>query len=176
MIFYCLQLATNTPDGEAMLKDNDWFIVPYHNADGYEYSVKSTTLISLLFAIIMFPIKLATISYAKSFKVTGVTAFEVLKTFIPINAQRSQRYCKMLHLIVFLLGYLSDLPHINILRGSYMGTHVFLKIINELEKRFQMRGLLIILSLFRNEFNKFNNTGVQMLDSIYQMILSLLCK
>ena len=30
-----------------------------------------------------------------------------------------------------------------------------------------MRGLLSILSLFRNEFNKFNNTGVQMLDSLH---------
>ena len=30
-----------------------------------------------------------------------------------------------------------------------------------------------ILSLFRNEFNKFNNTGVRMLDSIYHMTLKL---
>ena len=30
-----------------------------------------------------------------------------------------------------------------------------------------MRGLLIILSLFRNELYKLNNTGVRMLDSIY---------
>ena len=30
-----------------------------------------------------------------------------------------------------------------------------------------MRGLLSILSLFRNEFNKFNNTGARMLDSVY---------
>ena len=29
-----------------------------------------------------------------------------------------------------------------------------------------MRGLSIILSLFRNEFNKFNNTGARMIDSI----------
>ena len=34
-----------------------------------------------------------------------------------------------------------------------------------------MRGLLSILSLFRNEFNKFNNTGARMLDSIYPMAL-----
>ena len=32
-----------------------------------------------------------------------------------------------------------------------------------------MQGLLSILSLFRNKFNKFNNTGAQMLDSIYHM-------
>ena len=30
-----------------------------------------------------------------------------------------------------------------------------------------------ILSLFRNKFNIFNNTGVQMLDSIYHMTLKL---
>ena len=29
-----------------------------------------------------------------------------------------------------------------------------------------MRGLSSILSLFRNEFNKFNNTGAPMLESI----------
>ena len=33
-----------------------------------------------------------------------------------------------------------------------------------------MRGLPSILSLFRNEFNKFNNTRARMLDSIYHMI------
>ena len=36
-----------------------------------------------------------------------------------------------------------------------------------------MKGLPSILSLFRNEFNKFNNTGAQMLDSIYHMTLKL---
>ena len=34
-----------------------------------------------------------------------------------------------------------------------------------------MRGLPSILSLFGNEFNKFNTTGAQMLDSIYHMTL-----
>ena len=37
-----------------------------------------------------------------------------------------------------------------------------------------MRGLLSILSLFRNKFNKFNNTRARMLDSIYYMTLRLL--
>ena len=36
-----------------------------------------------------------------------------------------------------------------------------------------MRGLPSILSLFRNEFNKFNNTRARMLDSIYHMTNSL---
>ena len=37
-----------------------------------------------------------------------------------------------------------------------------------------MRGLWSILSLFRNKFNKFNNTTAQILDSIYHMTLRLL--
>ena len=37
-----------------------------------------------------------------------------------------------------------------------------------------MRGLPSILSLFRNEFNKFNNTGARMLDSIYHMTSKIL--
>ena len=36
-----------------------------------------------------------------------------------------------------------------------------------------MRGLPSILSLFRNEFNKFNKTRARMLDSIYHMTNTL---
>ena len=39
-----------------------------------------------------------------------------------------------------------------------------------------MRGLPSILSLFRNEFNKFNNTRARMLNSICHMTLRLLWK
>ena len=59
-------------------------------------------------------------------------------------------------------------------RGSYMSAHVLLNLLNELGKRDKMRGLPSILSLFCNEFNKFNNTRARMLDSIYHMTLSLL--
>ena len=52
-------------------------------------------------------------------------------------------------------------------RESYMSVHVLLILLNELGKRDKMRGLPSILSLFRNEFNKFNNTRARMLDSIY---------
>ena len=52
-------------------------------------------------------------------------------------------------------------------RGSYMSTHVLLNLLKELGKRDEMRGLPSILSLIRNEFNKFNNTRARMLDSIY---------
>ena len=55
-----------------------------------------------------------------------------------------------------------------------MSAHVLLNFLNQLRKRDKMRGLLSILSLFRNEFIKFNNTGAQMLDSIYHMTLKLL--
>ena len=36
-----------------------------------------------------------------------------------------------------------------------------------------MRGLPNILSLFHNEFDKFNNTGAWMLDSIYYITFKL---
>ena len=59
-------------------------------------------------------------------------------------------------------------------RGFYISAHVLLNLLNELGKRDKMRGLSSIFSLFRNEFNKFNNTRARMLDSIYQMTLRLL--
>ena len=40
-----------------------------------------------------------------------------------------------------------------------MSAHVLLNLLNKLRKRIKMRGLPSILSLFRNNFNKFNNTG-----------------
>ena len=47
-------------------------------------------------------------------------------------------------------------------RGSYMSAHVLLNLLNELGKIYKMRGLPSILSLFRNELNKFNNTRARM--------------
>ena len=44
-------------------------------------------------------------------------------------------------------------------RRSYMSAHVFLNFLNELGKRDKIGGLPSILSLFRNQFNKFNDTG-----------------
>ena len=54
-----------------------------------------------------------------------------------------------------------------------MSAHVLLNLLNELGKRDKMRGLPSILSLFRNEFNKLNNTRARMLDSIYHMTNTL---
>ena len=53
-----------------------------------------------------------------------------------------------------------------------MSAHGILNLLNEFGKRDKMRGLPTILSLFRNEFNIFNNTGAQRLDSIYHMTLN----
>ena len=55
-----------------------------------------------------------------------------------------------------------------------MNVHVLMNLLNQLRKRDKMRGLPSFLSLFRNEFNKFNNTRAGMLDSIYHMTFRLL--
>ena len=44
----------------------------------------------------------------------------------------------------------------------YMSAHVLLNLLNKLRKRDKMRGLPVILSLFHNEFNKFNKTKARM--------------
>ena len=49
-----------------------------------------------------------------------------------------------------------------------MSAHVLLDLSNKLRK---MRSLPSVLSIFRNGFNRFNNTGARMLDSIYHMTL-----
>ena len=54
-----------------------------------------------------------------------------------------------------------------------MSAHVLLNLLNKWGKRDKMRGLPSILSLFRNEFNKFNNTKARMLDYIYHMTNTL---
>ena len=56
-----------------------------------------------------------------------------------------------------------------------MSAYVLLNLLNELGKRDKMRGLPSILSLFRNEFNKFNNTRGQMLDDIKITLKSHFC-
>ena len=55
-----------------------------------------------------------------------------------------------------------------------MSAHVLLNLLNQLGKSDKRRGLPSVLSFFRNKFNKFNNTGAPMLDSIYHMTLRLL--
>ena len=48
-----------------------------------------------------------------------------------------------------------------------MCAHVLLNLLNELGKRDKMRGLPSVLSLFRNEFYKFNNSRSRMLDPLF---------
>ena len=57
--------------------------------------------------------------------------------------------------MVGIYGSVIGLKH----RGPYMSAHVLLNLLNKLRKRDEMQGLPSILSLFRYEFNKFNNTG-----------------
>ena len=54
-----------------------------------------------------------------------------------------------------------------------MSAHVLLTLLNSMRKGDKMRGLPSILSLFRSEFNKFNNRRTRMLDSIHHMTLRL---
>ena len=61
-----------------------------------------------------------------------------------------------------------------IYRGSYMSAHVLLNLLNELRKRDKCEASRAFLYLFRNEFDKFNNTGSRMLNSFYHMTLKLL--
>ena len=52
-----------------------------------------------------------------------------------------------------------------------MSAHVLLNLLNKLGKKIRCEALPSTLSVFPNEFNKFNNTGARMQDSIYQMTL-----
>ena len=58
-------------------------------------------------------------------------------------------------------------------RGSYMSAYVLLNLLNNLRKSDQIRCFPSILSLFHNNFNKFNKTRARMVDSIYHMTLKL---
>ena len=59
-----------------------------------------------------------------------------------------------------------------IYRGSYMNAHVLLNLLNQLGEKIRCDAFPSILSVFSNEFNKFNNTGARMQDSIYHMTLN----
>ena len=53
-----------------------------------------------------------------------------------------------------------------------MSAHVSLNLLNKLRRGDKMLGLPSISSLFRSDFNKFNKSRAQILDSIYHMTLS----
>ena len=50
-----------------------------------------------------------------------------------------------------------------------MSAHVLLNLLNELGEKVRCEAVSSILSVFPNEFNKFNNTGARMQDSTYHM-------
>ena len=52
-----------------------------------------------------------------------------------------------------------------------MSAHVLLNLLNELEKNIRCEALPSILSIFPNEWNKFNDTRTRMQDFIYHMTL-----
>ena len=56
-----------------------------------------------------------------------------------------------------------------------MSAHVLFNSLNEFGKSDKMQGLSNILSPFLKKYNKFQNTGAQMLDSIYHITLKLFC-
>ena len=58
------------------------------------------------------------------------------------------------------------LPKLVFPRGPYTRAHVLLNLINELWEGNKIRGLPFVLSLFHNEFNKFNNIRARILESI----------
>ena len=89
-----------------------------------------------------------------------------------IVLHQSEIHCYYQRINFFCLDHTAHVAPLQ--RVSYMSAHVLLNLLNELGKRYKMRGLPSILSLFRNEFNKFNNTRARMLDSINHMKLRLL--
>ena len=54
-----------------------------------------------------------------------------------------------------------------------MSAHFLLNILNKLGERDKIGGLSSILSLFCNEFNKFNNTGARILNFIDHRTLKI---
>ena len=54
-----------------------------------------------------------------------------------------------------------------------MSAHVLLNLLNGLGEKIRCEAVPSILTIFPNEFNKLNNTGARMQDSIYHMTLKL---
>ena len=52
-----------------------------------------------------------------------------------------------------------------------MSAHVLLNLLNEWGEKIRYEAFPSILSVFPNAFNKFNNTGARMQDSIYHLTL-----
>ena len=64
-------------------------------------------------------------------------------------------------------GFFHSEAHTILFKGSYLSAHVLLNLLNELT--IKSEAPLNILLLYRNEFNKLNDSGAQMLDFMYHM-------
>ena len=98
--------------------------------------------------------------------------------FTHAKNQISQTFIKpmgMEKFISFMCGLYVDCFVSLVHKGSNMSAHVLLNLLYKLRKRDKMRGIPSILSLFRKEFNKFNNSGARMLDSVGHMTIKLFC-
>ena len=97
-------------------------------------------------------------------------------TYISVSIRRWWVFSLNLQ-IAFLINFkwITIIYHNPRYKWSYTSAHVLLNLFDTLGKRDKMSGLPSILSLLRNEFNKFNNTGAQMIDFIYHTTLWVLC-
>ena len=80
----------------------------------------------------------------------------------------------LLYCVVSLKSYFSyknTNSNVKLNRGSYTSAHVLLNLLDELGLKIRCEALPSILSVFPNEFNKFNNTGARMQHSISRMTL-----
>ena len=89
----------------------------------------------------------------------------------PCRSNSLFNYLQSIHKITCLplvnVCLLKDLVNTDIQRILQECSCFFLDFLKELGKRDKIPGLPSILSHFGNDFNKFNNTGARMLDSIY---------
>ena len=83
--------------------------------------------------------------------------FDLSKMFRIMNIHLKLTHTTPINTKSFIIGNMFELY-----RGSYMSAHVLFILLTSWGKRDKMQGLRSILSLFRNEFNKFNYTRARM--------------
>ena len=124
-------------------------------------NVKMPTIVGILTFMSRINFVLGWVEYEKSFITLGPALF----TPRWYKLEMTLNYCTTKH-----LRPNPSTPKNNVCNNKHrepnLRAHVLLNLLNELRKRDKMQGLHSILSLFHNKFNKFNNTGARMLDSI----------
>ena len=99
-----------------------------------------------------------------------VFAFNVHSKAVVIWSGVNEKRLTCLRLCIIVTA---PLGNIVFQRGSNINDHVLFNLLNESITRDKMRCLSSILSPFRNEFHKFNNTVARMMDSIYHRTLRI---